>query len=234
MYSNPALIQLRNALRRVGILRAIQTSAFYRLINQGYESRFDAAMMESLEPGMCIFDIGANVGYYTQKFADKVGATGSVHAFEPVPSSAAVILELVGARPWISVHQCAVADLPGELVMEADLGSISPTNKVVIGALENAGSGLTVPVETIDSVAEKVGVPAAIKIDVEGYEWHVIKGGCKTLLSPGLRHVFVEVHFSLLQQRRLPAAAADIEKALINSGFQVSFIDFSHIHAFRA
>jgi len=233
MYSNPALIQLRNKLRRVGILRAIQTSPFYRLINQGYESRFDAAMMASLEPGMRIFDIGANVGYYTEKFADKVGATGSVHAFEPVPASAAVIRELVATRPWISVHPCAVADQPGELLMEADLGSTSPTNKVVIGTLENAGSGLTVPVETIDSVAEKVGVPSAIKIDVEGYEWHVIKGGCKTLLSPSLRHVFVEVHFGLLEQRGLSAAAADIQKALTNSGFQVEFTDFSHIHASR-
>lgn len=66
MYSNPALNRLRNALRSAGVLSAIQTSPFYKLINQGYESRFDQAMMKSLEPGMRVFDIGANVGYYIE------------------------------------------------------------------------------------------------------------------------------------------------------------------------
>jgi FkbM family methyltransferase len=233
MYSNPALIRLRNALRSAGVLRAIQTSPFYRLINQGYESRFDQAMTNSLEPGMRVFDIGANVGYYTEKFADRVGPSGSVHAFEPVPASANVIKGMVATRPWIEVHQCAVADQPGELVMDAESGSTSPTNKVAISTFEHAGKGLAVPVETIDLIAEKVGIPAAIKIDVEGYEWHVIKGSSKTLLSPALRHVFVEVHFSLLEQRGLTDAAADISSILARSGFEVKFTDFSHIHAHR-
>ncbi|MCT0200801.1 FkbM family methyltransferase [Synechococcus sp. CS-1325] len=203
------------------------------MINQGYESRFDAAMMDSLEPGQCVFDIGANVGYYTKKFADRVGPTGSVHAFEPVPASAAMISELVPTRPWIYVHQCAIADEPGELVMEVGADSTSPTNKVMIGKAEAAEAVLITSVETIDSMATKVGLPAAIKIDVEGYELHVIKGGCMTLTDPALRHVFVEVHFSLLERRGLPNAPAEIQRHLIESGFQVVFTDFSHIHAHR-
>jgi hypothetical protein len=99
MYSNPALIRLRSALRSVGILRLIQTSPLYSRISQGYESRFDAAMMAGLEPGMRVFDIGANVGYYTQKFAEAVGPTGEVHAFEPVPASAAKVRELHSSIP---------------------------------------------------------------------------------------------------------------------------------------
>ena len=55
-----------------------------------------------------------------KNFADGVGPTGGVHAFEPVPASAAVISELVQTRPWISVYQASVADDPGELVMEMD------------------------------------------------------------------------------------------------------------------
>jgi FkbM family methyltransferase len=177
MYSNPALIRLRNALRSAGVLRAIQTSPFYRLINQGYESRFDQAMMNSLEPGMRVFDIGANVGYHTEKFADRVGPSGSVLAFEPVPASANVIKGMVAARPWIEVHQSAVADQPGELVMAIDASSTSPNNKIVLSDAADSGDSLPVPVVTIDQVAKTAGVPDAIKIDVEGYEWHVIRGG---------------------------------------------------------
>lgn len=233
MYSNPALIWLRDTLRRVGVLRAVQTSPFYQFINQGYESRFDAVMMDNLEPGMRVFDIGANVGYYTQKFADRVGPTGNVHAFEPVPASAAVISEQVCSRPWISVHQCAVADEPGELVMELDEGFTSPTNKVAICSADSKKNRLTVPVVTVDAMAEKVGAPAVIKIDVEGYEWHVLKGAHKTLKSPHLTHVFVEIHFSLLEQRGLSNAPSSIQAQLIDSGFHVAFTDFSHIHAKR-
>jgi FkbM family methyltransferase len=233
MYSNPVLVRLRNALRRFGILRTIQNSPFYRIINQGYESRFDQAMMSTLEPGMRVFDIGANVGYYTKKFADRVGPSGSVHAFEPVPASASVIREMVTTRPWIEVHQCAVADQMGKLVMDADDDSTSPTNKVVIGTPKELTSGLIVPVETIDSVASNVGIPAAIKIDVEGYEWHVVNGSRNTLLSPTLRHVFIEIHFSLLEQRGLTDAAGEISRTLAKAGFRVKFIDFSHLHAYR-
>jgi len=228
------LISLRNALRRAGVLRTIQTSPFYRLINQGYESRFDQAMMNSLKPGMRVFDIGANVGYYSKRFADRVGPSGSVHAFEPVPASANAIRETVAARPWIEVHQCAVADQPGELVMAIDANATSPNNKIVLSGAADSGDSLSVPVVTIDQVAKTAGVPDAIKIDVEGYEWHVIRGGAATLANPALRHVFVEVHFGLLEQRGLATAADDIRRELAEAGFVVKFTDFSHLHAFRA
>ena len=216
------------------MLRAIQISPFYRLINQGYESRVDEAMMKSLEPGMRVFDIGANVGCYTEKFADRVGPSGRVHAFEPVPASANLIKGMVTARPWIEVHQCAVADQPVELVMAIDASSTSLNNKIVLSGAADQSDSLSVPVVTIDQVAKTAGVPDAIKIDVEGYEWHVIRGGAATMANLALRHVFVEVHFGLLEQRGLATAADDIRRELAAAGFVVKFTDFSHLHAFRA
>lgn len=233
MYSNPGLIRLRSALRSVGILRLIQTSPFYRRISQGYESRFDAAMMASLKPGMRVFDIGANVGYYTQKFAEAVGPTGEVHAFEPVPASAAKVRELQQKYPWVHVHQCAVADQPGEVVMNAEADSTSPTNRITIGEVDKA-QGIAVPVTSIDQSSAEFGIPAAIKIDVEGYEWHVLQGARKTLASDQLQHTFVEIHFALLEARGLPMAGDDIQKALAANGFKADFTDFSHLCASRA
>jgi FkbM family methyltransferase len=177
MYSNPALIRLRSALRSLGILRLIQTSPIYGWISQGYESRFDAAMMASLKPGMRVFDIGANVGYYTQKFAEAVGPTGEVHAFEPVPASADKVRELQLQYPWIHVHQCAVADQPGEVVMSMEDASTSPNHMIAIGESSGSQASLKVPVHTIDEMSSQLGAPQMVKIDVEGYEWHVLQGG---------------------------------------------------------
>ncbi len=46
------------------------------------ERRF---LREQTEPGMVIFDVGANIGFYTLLLAKRVGPTGRVHAFEPDP-----------------------------------------------------------------------------------------------------------------------------------------------------
>ena len=232
MYSNPALIRFRSALRSVGILRLIQTNPLYRLISSGYESRFDAAMMTCLEPGMRVFDIGANVGFYTQKFAEAVGPSGEVHAFEPVAASAAKVRELQAQYPWIQVHQCAVADKTGEVLMNADSDSTSPTNRIAFPD-ERLAQGISVPVLTVDQAAASFGVPEFIKIDVEGYEWHVVQGALSVLGSKELRHVFVEIHFALLESRGLSMAGDLVRKALGESGFKSEFTDFSHLHAFR-
>ena len=233
MYFNPGLIRLRSALRSVGIVRLIQTSPFYRLISQGYESRFDSAMMVSHKPGMRVFDIGANVGYYTQKFAEAVGPTGEVHAFEPVPASAAKVRELQQKYPWVHVYQCAVADQSGEVEMSMEVASTSPNHMIAIGRPSNGDSSLKVPVQTIAELSCKLGIPQVIKIDVEGYEWHVLQGGAATLSSPKLKHVFVEIHFTLLEKRGMPNAAAEIQSFLGLNGFKVAFTDFSHLHAWR-
>lgn len=141
---------------------------------------------------------------------------------------------MVTASPWIEVHQCAVADQPGELVMTIDASSTSPNNKIVLSDAADQSDLLSVPVVTIDQVAKTAGVPDAIKIDVEGYEWHVIRGGAATMANLALRHVFVEVHFGLLEQRGLATAADDIRRELAAAGIVVKFTDFSHLHAFRA
>jgi FkbM family methyltransferase len=235
MYSNPALIRLRSALRAMGILRLIQTSPVYGWISQGYESRFDAAMMASLKPGMRVFDIGANVGYYTQKFAEAVGPTGEVHAFEPVPASAAKVRELQQQYSWIHVHQCAVADQPGEVEMSMEGGSTSPNHMITIGEPSGGQSSLKVPVHSIDELSSRIGVPNMVKIDVEGYEWHVLQGGGgDTLPSPGLKHVFVEIHFKLLERRGMANAAVLIQQLLESKGFSVAYTDFSHLHAWKS
>jgi hypothetical protein len=75
--------------------------------------------------------------------------------------------------------------------------------------------------------------PNVIKIDVEGYELEVIEGLPRVLSSKELRSVFVEVHFSLLHNRKLDRAPAAILQTLRRHGFQVHWVDPSHIGARR-
>ena len=210
----------------------IQSSPFYRCISSGYESRFDSAMMASIEPDMRVFDIGANVGYYTKKFAEAVGSSGEVHAFEPVPASIAKLRELQSNYPWIRVHPCAVADVSGEVLMNIAELSTSPTNRIVL-ADENTCQSISVPVVSVDQIVADVGLPFFVKIDVEGYELSVLQGASAALAALQLRHVFFEIHFGLLEARGLTEGASDISRIFDEAGFYCKFTDFSHLHAFR-
>ena len=59
----------------------MQTRMFYRF----YEPNEVAFVRRTLRSGQVFIDAGANIGYYTAVAAAAVGATGEVHAFEPVP-----------------------------------------------------------------------------------------------------------------------------------------------------
>src|SRR5262245_54287633 len=51
-----------------------------------YEPDVTAVVRRLLRSGDVAFDLGANFGWFTTLFADSVGSSGYVHAFEPLPS----------------------------------------------------------------------------------------------------------------------------------------------------
>ena len=80
---NKALIRARSIARKLGVLSAMK-AVHAAIFSHGYESRFDNALLSHINTGDRVWDVGANVGFYTAKFAEKVGPTGVVVAFEPV------------------------------------------------------------------------------------------------------------------------------------------------------
>jgi hypothetical protein len=46
-----------------------------------------------------------------------------------------------------------------------------------------------------------------------------------------LKHVFVEIHFKLLDKRGMLNAAILIQQLLQGKGFNVAYTDFSHLNA---
>jgi hypothetical protein len=74
--------------------------------------------------------------------------------------------------------------------------------------------------------------PAVVKIDVEGYEIEVIRGMRRVL--GGVRALFVEIHFQVLEERGMLQGPAALVKDLNRLGFsRIEWPDASHIAAFR-
>lgn len=138
-----------------------------------------------LRPGARVFEIGGHHGCTAVVLARTVGPQGRVVVCEPVPGNVAIIREQIRLNGLDNV--VVVAEAIG-----AATGSVT-VRDTSNGAVSTAGSGVAVPLTTIDALVERTGiVPDLIKIDVEGYEIDVLRGAARTLRHrPALQ---VEVH----------------------------------------
>lgn len=221
------VVFLRNISRKLGFNRWIAK----RFMDKGYEERYDQAFSNSLRPGDVVWDVGANVGYYTRIFLDRVGPQGKVIAFEPSPTNFNKLANTCSEVENVVLRQVALGKEDGTLPFsqgEDDLGATSRVGEYTGGDClvdVRAGAGL---IQSGD-----VEPPNAIKIDTEGFELEVLEGLGPRLTSSILQTIGVEVHFGILNERGMKSAPAQIEGILRNSGFSISWPDSSHLLATR-
>jgi FkbM family methyltransferase len=148
-----------------------------------YEPEVQAQIARWLQPGDTAIDVGANVGWHTLAMAARVGSSGRVDAFEPNPTTRARLAAMVDANrlSQVHVHAQALADREGQLGFEApEAGHVWDGT----GHLTRAASApQSVVCATLDGfvAAERLSRVALVKIDVEGWELSVLRGGARTL-----------------------------------------------------
>lgn len=165
-----------------------------------------------LRPGSTYIDIGANIGTTTIPAARVVGPGGRVVSVEAHPTVAAYLKENIALNGLgnVMLHGCAV-DSSGGTVRFADLRA-DDTNRIVAD-----GSGIEVPSRTLDDIASECDYVELLKIDVEGAELRVLRGGQETLRRA--RAVYVEVADAFL--RAFGSSAAELIGLLRQSGFHL-------------
>ena len=229
-FSSPAALRLRAIGQRLGVLPPL-VRAYRRLAGKGYEERFDRALTQAIRPGDCVWDVGANVGLYTERFADQVTDQGRVLAFEPSPRNIRQLTTRFATRPTVVLCPVGLGATAGTIdfyVNEAD--DLGTTDSL----FARGPNAVTHPVEVrVGDDYLAAHPPQVIKIDVEGFEPEVLAGLSRTLRSPTLRAVLIEVHFSVLNQRGLPEAPRRLVEILTAAGLRVTWVDASHLVAER-
>lgn len=151
-----------------------------------------AFLMHFLRPDDLYVDVGANVGSYVILACAVARARGV--AFEPVPSTFDRLranVELNKLATTVRMFNKGVGRELGRLRFTAREGA---TNHVLASG-EEGGASVSVEVVTLDSALE-CEEPAFLKIDVEGFETHVIEGARAVLSRQSLGAVLVELNGS--------------------------------------
>ena len=165
--------------RLLGLLRSL---AIYHAIplRQRRLRRFYSGFVSS---GDLVFDLGAHAGNRTRAFA-AIGC--HVVALEPQPDFARLLRALFGGSPAVEVIEAAVGAEPGRASLS--ISERTPTVTTLAAGWRDARgresdfSGvqwnrrIDVETTTLDVLIERFGMPAFIKIDVEGSEPSVLAG----------------------------------------------------------
>ncbi len=142
-----------------------------------YETDKQSVISRLTKPGMVVFDIGANAGFYTLAFARLATECGQVWAFEPLADNIGYLHQHVARNHFTNVHvvQVAVSD-------KAGLAGLDVVLDGSMGVLGKKG-GYLVPTVALDEMIEsgELPEPDLIKMDVEGAESMVLEGAAKLL-----------------------------------------------------
>ncbi len=154
-----------------------------------------------------VWDIGANAGQWGIYCARVVGEKGFVYCFEPdrrLASNLRKTLRACGLE-WARVCEMAIGATDGEAELFQGIGDPSINSlSFRTDGLQVRKKGVRVPLQTARSLVENGGVelPMAIKIDVEGWEYDVLKGFSSAVWQ-SCRALVVEVHPLLLGPRNI-------------------------------
>lgn len=132
-----------------------------------------------LGPGMEVWDVGANVGFYTVAAGSIVGASGRVLAFEPDPQALPLLRANVenASLGWVEILPVALGASQGTasffVATDSAFSGLADTGRSAVRERR------TVEIETIDRIWDARGRRPvnALKIDVEGHEAAVAAGG---------------------------------------------------------
>ena len=184
----------------ISLLRGIGNRAYehafpiYRLCYRAFKAYADRAerqlLKRILSAGDVVVDAGANIGIYSQFLARCVGATGIVHSFEPSPDNFKRLQSATRKLANVRLSQAAV----GEFSERARLYLSDKLNVDHRTYMTEEESRHTVPIDIIalDDYFKPGEHVDLVKMDIQGYELHALRGASRVLADNSDLKLLVE------------------------------------------
>ncbi|WP_306002623.1 FkbM family methyltransferase [Brevundimonas sp. C43] len=197
----------------------LEESVCPHLIAQGtWEAWIAKVVLDLLQPGDKVVEVGGHVGFYTLLMAQKVGPQGSVLTFEANPRLAALATRSVrfnGYSPWVRIVRQAVSDTEGWIKFSVSRQYGGGGHVYVLDdALGDDTQVLEVESVRLDSLG--LSNIRLLRIDAEGSE-PLILAGAKTLLQQPDIVLCIEWDVIQMRSRQDPQILVD---QLVGCGFK--------------
>ena len=164
----------------------------------------DRLYEQFVKPGDLVFDVGSHVGDRIGAFR-RIGAR--VVACEPQPALVKTLRLIYGRDKSVTIEPVAVGRSAGqiELKINVDNPTVSTASDDFVKAADGApgwqgqnwGKSITVAMTTLDALIARHGMPAFMKIDVEGFEAEALGG--LTQPVPALSFEFTTIQRDVAQ-----------------------------------
>ena len=162
-----------------------------------------AWLQREMGPGDVLYDVGANVGAYSLVADRCARGQGRVYAFEPSATTFALLTRNVflnGAEERVTPLFVALADSNalGHMELRSLAAGDASHGMADPAARPNGSTGAfrqPVSFARLDDLVATYGLaqPTLMKIDVDGGELGVLRGGPRVLRAPSLRGVLIEI-----------------------------------------
>ncbi|SHK58260.1 methyltransferase, FkbM family [Bradyrhizobium lablabi] len=195
-------VHLFGLAAKLGVQRLPLFERVFLALYAGYKRYFEAGPIERLQEfiptGSLVIDVGANVGFFSLRFAQWVGSGGEVIAIEPEArnyETLAAALKREGLSGRVRTLKAVAAATAGSMFLE--INQLHPADH----KLSRDGTGVAVEAVRLDDLVQDKGGgrPSLVKIDVQGAEMLVLQGAPDILGLAGPA-LFIELNEEGLQK----------------------------------
>lgn len=200
---------------------------------QFYEPEVSYFFTNMLNPGDTVVDIGAHIGYFSVLAGRIVGPEGKVFAFEPEPGNYRRLRDHLAQNGLRQVQSFNVALGSSQGTAEMYFNSDNDGGHAFWDVAEHQlcertreeGKRLSAEVVVLDHVLAGLQPgqgPRLIKIDAEGMEYEILKGGLRTIIGHEVPFVICEINRFALE--RMGSSEAQLRGFMRLIGYQVSLM----------
>ena len=187
----------------------------------GFKDVARAKLFDITNKGEVIIDVGANIGGTTLNFAKIVGPRGKVYSFEPDPINYKTIKTNVNLNTFenIVLNNLGLGNVAGSF----KIFTVDENNKGMNRIVGNKFSGddyRGIRVITLDAYFKENDIQSVdlIKIDVEGFEFNVLKGAIEVVKKFHPKF-FIELDDSNLREQK--SSAKELVEYLIENKYEI-------------
>ena len=175
------------------------------------------SIKKSIINSKTIIDIGANIGTTSLYFAS-LNSTAKIYAFEPHPNSFKRAIENVSLNTFTNIQLLNIGlGEKKETVKLYEVNEHNPGMNRIIAENKNLPYK-TIEIESLDTICTVHGIAHVdmIKLDVEGFEYSVLKGAKETIIK-SKPTLFIELNDSNLKENN--SSAKELLTLLISYGY---------------